>query len=242
MKKLFKWVFRLLFWLVVLVVVLVLFRNVIAQTLLERRLRAETGMEVSIGRVQIGLTVPTLALLDLRMYNSDDFGRTSCLDVPELYVEYDPHALLAKRVHLKRVRLDLAELQVVRNDEGKSNFQALQERGLMKTSGDNGRKLEFERIDTLNLALGRFKYSNLKDPSEDDELYVGLRNQIVHNVKSLADLEPLMTRIALERNARRFYDKCFNRGTNAPDNDANPARNQSSRKIDTPELPSAKNP
>lgn len=216
MTRLFKFVFRLVFGTALLVLALVLLRNVIAEVVLERQLRAATGMEVSIGRVRIGLTEPTLALLDLRVFNTDDFGRTTCLDVPELYVEYDLEALRNRQVHLKKVRLDLAELHIVQNDQGRNNFRELLVRPEVKSSLVGGGNLEFRGIDTLNLALGRFRYTDLNRPSENDELFIGLKGQVVRNVKSLEDVRPLLTRLALERNGKQFYDKCFSRGSNSP--------------------------
>src|SRR5262245_9185077 len=220
MKRLFKWVFRLVLDTLILLSVIVLFRNVIAEALLERKLRAETGMEVSIGRVQIGLTEPTLAIYDLRMYNPDEFGRSSCLDVPELYLEYNLSALLDKRVQLKLVRLNLAELNIVQSEDGRLNLESFQFRHNGNPDGAASRPFEFQQIETLNLALGRFKYTNMKNSSDNDELYAGVRNQIVRQVKTIQDLEPLLTRIALERNAKHFFDR-FNRAqgrgqTNSP--------------------------
>jgi uncharacterized protein involved in outer membrane biogenesis len=228
MKKLFKWLFRLALYAVLLIAAILLLRNIIAEALLERRLHTETGMEVSIGRVHIGITEPTLTLYDLRMYNPDEFGRSSCLDVPELHLEYNLSALLDKRIQLKLVRLDLAELNIVQNENGRFNLELLQLRRDGSSTTARSRPFEVQEIATLNLALGRFKYTNLKNPSENDELYAGVRNQIVRQVKTIQDLEPLLTRIALERNAKHFFDRCFNRAagreqTNAPSAAKSPA-------------------
>jgi uncharacterized protein involved in outer membrane biogenesis len=242
MTKPFKFAFRLVFWVVILVLVLALFRNVIAQVVLERYLRAVTGMDVSIGHVRIGLTEPTLALLDARMFNADDFGRATCVDVPELYIEYDRSALWNRKLHLKKVRLDLAELSIVQNDEGKNNIRELLTRPEVKASIISGRNYEFEGIDTLNLALGKFKYSDLKHPAEDDDLFIGLKNQIVRNVRSWDDLKPLLNRLALERNGKRFYDKCFNRSGKVSGGDVQPAIKEPTTNSVAPAQPEARNP
>jgi uncharacterized protein involved in outer membrane biogenesis len=242
MTKPFKLAFRLVFWTVVLVVVLALFRNVIAQAVLERHLRAITGMDVSIGHVRIGLTEPTLTLSDARMFNSDDFGRATCVDIPELYIEYDRDALWNRKVHLKKVRLDLAELLVVQNDEGKNNFRELLARPAVKSSIVSGHNYEFQGIDTLNLALGKFKYSDLKHPAEDDDLFIGLKGQVVRNVRSLDDVKPLLNRLALERNGKRFYDKCFSQPPKAPSVGIRPAGKDDSTNAATPVQPETKNP
>jgi len=241
MKKLVKWMFRLAVYAVLLVVAILLFRNIIAEALLERDLRARTGMEVSIGRVHIGLTEPTLTITDLRMYNPDEFGRSSCLDVPELYLEYNLPALLEKRIQLKLVRLNLAELNIVQGDDGRLNLEAFQFRQDANPASAGAQRFEFQQIDTLNLALGRFKYTNLKNASESDELYAGVRNQIVRQVKTLQDLEPLLTRIALERNAKHFFDRCFSRDRGTQVKNASPTGKDASRRTNTTESP-ARNP
>jgi len=213
MTKPFKLVIRLVFCAVLVVLATVLLRNVVAQALLQRHLRSVTGMDVAIGRVHIGLTEPVLALENLRLFNTDEFGRATCVDIPELHIEYDLQALRAKQLHLRTVRLRLAELLVVQNNEGKNNFKELVARPEMKASLPGGRTYQFKGIDTLNLALGRFRYSNLQNPGEDDEIFIGLKNQIVRNVRSLEDVKPLLNRLALERNGKQFYDKCFNRSS-----------------------------
>lgn len=242
MKKLFKWLFRLVLYTLLLVVVILLFRNVIVEALLERTLRAETGMEVSIGRLQIGLTEPTLAIYDLRMYNPDEFGRSSCLDVPELYLEYNLSALLDKRIQLKLVRLNLAELNIVQSEDGRFNLESFRFRPDRNSRVSGSNPFEFQQIETLNLALGRFKYTNMKNSSENDELYAGVRNQIVRQVKTIQDLEPLLTRIALERNAKHFFDRCFNRAATREQTNAAPSGNLPAPKANTPDPTPGKSP
>lgn len=215
MIRLFKFALRLVLGLAVTAVVLVLLRNVIAEAVLERQLRAASGLEVSIGRVRIGLMEPTLTLIDLRMFNPDDFGRDTCVDIPELHLEFDLEALRARTLHLRKVRLDLAELHVVRNEDGRNNFRELLARPALASSLAGGRPFEFQGIDTLNLGLGRFRYSDLQHPGQNDELFVGLKNRILHNVRSLDDVRPLLNRIALERDGKQFYDKCFSPRSNA---------------------------
>src|SRR5205809_632751 len=103
MKKLFRWLFRLLLVLVLLVVVLILFLDPIAKSLAERQIRVQTGLEARIGRLSIGLRKPTLALENFKLVNSDEFGGTTFIDVPALDVQYDLAALRSKKVHLNLV-------------------------------------------------------------------------------------------------------------------------------------------
>src|SRR5262245_14009105 len=122
MKKLFKWVFRLCVVLLILVALLILCRNAIAKVLVERQIRNATGMDATIGRVQIGIRSPTLTIQNLVVMNPATFGGSRFLDVPELRVEYDPIGLLSRTVHLRLLRLNLGELHIVQNQDGKTNL------------------------------------------------------------------------------------------------------------------------
>ncbi len=66
MKKLFKWLFRLLLVLFLFVLVLILCLNPIAKFLTERQIRNQTGLDVTIGKLSIGLGKPTLAIENFR--------------------------------------------------------------------------------------------------------------------------------------------------------------------------------
>jgi hypothetical protein len=161
------------------------------------RLRASTGMEAKVSAVHVGLLSPTLTIEGLKLYNTADFGGGLCLDMPELHIEYDRAALRLGNVHLPLVRLDLADLTVVENKQGRMNFAALKKKE-KETTGHTapGAGLKFNGIDTLNLSLGKFHLANLAS-GKSEEVNFGLRHQILHNVKSEADLNGLGLLLAL---------------------------------------------
>ena len=55
MKRLFRWLFRLLILAIVLLVALVLLKDIIIKAVVEARLREATGMSVTIERLELGL-------------------------------------------------------------------------------------------------------------------------------------------------------------------------------------------
>src|SRR5947207_1846874 len=199
MKKLFKWFFRLILVLVLLAALLVLLLDPIAKALAERQIREQTGLGVKIGKVSIGLRSPTLALENFKLVNSPDFGGSTFIDIPELHAQYDLPALRARKVHLNLLRINLGELHIFQNKDGKTNLQALQEKQKQRASasGSSESQTQFEAIDTLRLTIGRLKFTSEKDPAQNAEIYVGYKNETVKNVKSMKDLEPLIARIQL---------------------------------------------
>jgi hypothetical protein len=129
-RRFFKWLFRLAFIAVALVViaavVLLLTYNSILRNVVEHNIREQTGMDAEIGRFHLSLTEPTLEIQNLEIYNPTNFGGTPFLKIPEIHIEYDRDALLKKReIHITLLRLNLGELDIVKNQAGQTNIFAL---------------------------------------------------------------------------------------------------------------------
>ena len=205
MKWLFKWLFRLLLLAIVLIVILLLSLNSILRVYVEYRIRAQTGMDAEIGKFSVGLIEPAVTIQNFKLYNPPDFGGTPFLDIRELHVEYDRAALAKRQLHLTLLRFNLAELDIVKNEAGRTNIFSL---GVTlpskKTGGGNGLAglkqqtgFEFKSIDVLNVSVGTAKFIDLKDPSNNRTQTIGLDNCVLKNVKSQADLAGLAVLIAL---------------------------------------------
>src|SRR3954468_6583288 len=134
-RRLFRWALYLFIIFVVLVVAAVLLLDTIAREIAQNRIRAETGMGVKIGKLSIGLLTPTVTIENLKLYNTAEFGGAQCLDIPELHVEYDVQAARAGKMHLKLVRFNMAEVDVLQDKKGHTNFDQLQKRNAAVLSG-----------------------------------------------------------------------------------------------------------
>ena len=192
MKKLIKWLLGLFIVFVVLVVALVLLKDVLIKSLAESQIRVQTGMDVKIGKLEFSLSSPTITMEDFKLYNTAEFGGSTFVDLPELHVEYDFDALRARRLHLKLVRFNLAEMNIVKNQSGQTNVVELlakvQKKEETKAAEKTKSAVEFTGIDTLNLTLGKVKLTDLKEPGKNKEFNIGLKNEVVNNVKSETDL------------------------------------------------------
>ncbi|PYK98898.1 MAG: hypothetical protein DME19_10740 [Verrucomicrobia bacterium] len=233
MKKFFKWVFRVILVVVLLVLVLILFLDPIAKSLAERQIRAQTGLDAKVDKLSIGLRTPTVAVLNFKLYNPPEFGGSTFIDIPELRVQYDLQGLRSKKVRLNLVRLNLGELHIVQNKDGKTNLRALQERQKQKPSPTSGEsKVQFEGIDTLTLAIGRLKFTSEKNPALNEEIYVGYKNETVKNVKSWKDLEPLIARLQLEKEVKFLSQDLLKPGTNVLQDVTRPAEKEVPKAVD----------
>jgi uncharacterized protein involved in outer membrane biogenesis len=187
-RRLFKWVFRLVLMLMVLVVLLLVFKDTIIRIIVEHRIEAETGMKAKIGRMSVGLFSPEVTVESLRVYNTPEFGGNLFLDVPELHIEYDRAALIDGKLHLTLLRLNLAELNLVRNEAGQTNWAGIKKahKRYRKAHGkhDVFDEVTFTGIDVLNYSLGKARFIDLKDPGQNREVQMNLKNEVVRDVKS----------------------------------------------------------
>jgi len=191
MRRLIRWALYLFVVVVVLFVAGVLLLNTVVKQVMISRLRANTGMDVRVGDVDIGLLSPTVTIEHVKIYNTSEFGGTVFIDMPELHVEYDPWAIRSRKLHFRLVRLDLAELNLIQDKNGKSNVQDLNQKnrppGQGRSASDD---FKFTGIDTLNLTLGKFRRTDMSS-GRGQEIEFGIRDQITHNIKSEADLANL---------------------------------------------------
>jgi uncharacterized protein involved in outer membrane biogenesis len=197
MKRLFKWVLRIVVLIVVLVVLLLVFKDTILRMVAEHQIRRETGMDVKIGKFSSGLFSPVVTIENLKLYNTAEFGGGEFLIVPELHIEFDAAALAGQRLRIKLVRFNLAELDVVKNLSGETNIVTMLAKvpkGKLFRRGFHvgGKKFEFESVDVLNLSLGRMRYIDLKTRQKDRDITINMENQVFNNVKTEGDLYGIM--------------------------------------------------
>jgi hypothetical protein len=206
-RRLFKWIFRLIILVIVLIVVLLLCFDSIMKAVAENRIRAQTGMDVKIGKFSVGLLSPVVTIEDFKLYNTAEFGGTLFLHIPELRVEYDRAALAEHKLHINLMRFNLTELSVVKNEAGKTNVMELMTRapgaGKKKSPGGKGSTygdlgdIKFTGIDVLNLSLGKVRFIDLRMPNRSVDLNLDVRDQILKNVKTERDLYGVLVLIWL---------------------------------------------
>ena len=205
MKWLFKWLFRLFLLAVVLIVILLLSLNSILRLYVEHRIRAQTGMDAEIGRFSFGLAPPTVTIQNFKLYNPPDFGGTPFLDIREIHAEFDRAALMRDEIHLTLLRINLGELDIVKNEDGRTNIFSRgvnlpsKKSGGGKSAADFKKQtgFEFKSIDVLNVSVGTAKFIDLKDQRNNRTQKIGLDNCVMNNVKSRDDLAGLAVLIAL---------------------------------------------
>ena len=198
-----KWVFKIFRWIVFLIIVLIIISvlalNMALKAVTEKRIRDATGMDAEIGKLSFGLLTPTVTLGDFKLYSPPDFGGTPFLNIPELHAEYDLKALRKHELHLTLLRLNLEEIDVVKNQAGRTNVFSILGSVRAKQPGASANTnsvtwltgFHFTGIDVMNISIGKARLIDLKDQNLNRWVSIDLENQIIKNVKSPADLAGL---------------------------------------------------
>jgi hypothetical protein len=150
---------------VILIAGLLIGKNIVAKTVISGGVKAVTGLQLDIGRMDVSLTDTLIGINDMKLYNPDEFSDRVMVDLPEIYVDYDLGAFIDGRVHLEEVRINLKELTVVRNRDGTLNLDALKaaksgERAEEpKEEAGDGKRPEIS-IDLMKLRIGKAVYKD----------------------------------------------------------------------------------
>jgi hypothetical protein len=202
-RRLIRWFFRLVLLVILLVTVLVLFRNPIVREVAERQIREETGMETVIGRVRIAVKSAAIRVDNVRLINPPEFGGQLFADLPDVYIEYDPFALVFRRIRFQRILFRLDELRVVRDGQGRTNLEAFFHR--LERGGWNDRVTRYgfacQGVDVVGFSVGRVSYFDARDPQRHEETFIGVRGISVSKPRSYQEVLDEMSGLARQRGA-----------------------------------------
>jgi hypothetical protein len=168
LKAFFKIVLSLLIISIFVVISVTIFKNAIATYLLKRDVERLLGLQVTMDNMIVGLSTTTVEAKGLKVLNPSEYEDKVLLDIPEVYINYDMHACLNRDLHFEYIKLDLNELYVIKNKDGKINLDDIKvvQQAKQVSLGQidpppaaNANGFEF-RIDTLDLRIGKVIYKD----------------------------------------------------------------------------------
>jgi uncharacterized protein involved in outer membrane biogenesis len=196
MKNFFRWTFRicvtLLCLTLLLAVVAVLLKDIIAKSITEKNLRDETGMDASISKLEVGLATPTIHLEGLKLYNPPEFGGGTFLDMPELRVEWLPAEIKQGKVRFKTLRVNVAEVNIIKNKNGKTNIETVHKQVSNKKPAKGGIDVpgvDFGGVETVYLKVGKIRFTDENSPRNSGEFNLGSREEIGKDLKTEKEME-----------------------------------------------------
>ncbi|MCX5681675.1 MAG: AsmA family protein [Candidatus Omnitrophica bacterium] len=136
-----------------------LVRDFLIKSIIGTTISSVTGAPTHIGGLSLSIIKQSVRISDLKLYNPTGFPKDVLVDIPKINVACNMGALLKGKIHLKQLDIDLKELGLAKNKEGKLNVNSLK-----TAEGQKGEKKKTDQkpasemkiqMDVVNLSLGR---------------------------------------------------------------------------------------
>lgn len=159
---------------VITVVAVILFlslaKDMVIKGAIQKGTELVTGLKLNMRSFNLGIIRSLVAIKEVKLFNPKGYPDKIMLDIPEIYVDYNLPAIIGGKLHLEKMRINLQEFSVVKNEKGELNLDSLkvvqaQKEG--KKPEEKGKAPKIQ-IDNLELKIGRViykDYSRSKTPS-----------------------------------------------------------------------------
>jgi len=162
MKKIIK----IAVWAAVVVLVLSVAKNGIAKAVLSSAVSSAAHVPARIGSVNLSFITASIRIKNFKLSNPSGFPEKIMVDIPQIFIDFDPGALFKGRAHFEEVRLDMKQLTVIKNKEGKVNVEVVKpsdkekKQSHEKAKAASGGKAPKLHIDKLVLSIGQVVYKD----------------------------------------------------------------------------------
>jgi uncharacterized protein involved in outer membrane biogenesis len=217
-KKILLWFCAVLAALLALCLLLILFKNPLLRAYAVHEVERETGAPASIGSFHLDLSSGrgrslgekpslTLHIKDFELGNPPGFPDESglLLRIPELYLRVDRAAASEGILRLEEARVNISELNIIKNAAGQTNIFELEKHSRLKRKKKKKKRdqMTFAGVGELRVSLGTLRYSDLANPTNNHEFVIGIDNEVVTTIKNDDDLETwakaMLVRITIQQ-------------------------------------------
>lgn len=178
--------------------VIILNRNILARFIIVKGIKKTCGLGVNIEKLNIGL--PNVSISGLKIYNPPGFKERLLADIPEVYMDFDLPAFFKNKVHLGKLKLEIKELAIILNEQGKLNVNSL---ALLVPKPGKGKPPEV-KIDELAVKIGKVSYkgyfpvAGAKSKDFDPNIDETFHNVTNPSKVSAEILQRILSRIGIE--------------------------------------------
>ena len=203
MKKIVKSIV----WLVVILVILVVAKNGVAQSVLTSAVSNAAHVPARIGSVNLSFLSASIRIKNFQLSNPAGFPEKVMLDIPQIFIDFDPGALFKGQAHFQEVRLDLKEMIVIKNKEGKVNVESVKpsdkekKQSHEKAKAASGGKPPKLHIDKLVLSIGQVVYKDYSAGGEPQiqSFDINIKDREYNNIDNPQQIVSLVMFEALTR-------------------------------------------
>src|SRR5712671_3456158 len=125
MKRWLRWLLAVLGGFCLLLLIAWLSIDPLLRSMAERRAREQLGLRIEIGQLKTGLLSGSVVLKELNIFNPEAFGAAMLARVPEFSCVLDLSQAMTNRLRFRELKLRLHELNVIKDKEGRLNFDAV---------------------------------------------------------------------------------------------------------------------
>lgn len=141
----------------IILVALFLTKDFLISAMITNGIGAFTDLSASIKSIKVDLFKSVVDVKGLKIYSPRTFKDRGMVDMPDFYVAYDLGSFLSGTKHIKLMKINLAEFDVVKNEGGLLNLDSL--KAIEVPAGAKKEETKF-RIDVLELKVGKAVYKD----------------------------------------------------------------------------------
>lgn len=207
-----KWIAIFLIGLTIFLVACLILHGTITQILLTNAVQKTTGVSIRVRELHLNLLKGVIKINGLQLLNPRDFPEKMLADIPDLYVDINWKTFLQGKIHLEEMILNLDQLIILRNSEGKLNLSSLkpvqepsaplaEEEKEVEKRGGNEKNFQ---LDYLRLSVGRVYYRDYRagNPPPSREYPIGIQNA---EYRSITDPDDLVRQVLAQALARTAF-------------------------------------
>jgi hypothetical protein len=205
----FKLIGKTIRFAIFLLILAVIFHNWTAKTLLAVGLQAVLGAPCKVEEVKVDFVNTQILFQGIQIGNPFGFPSGELAVVPKIFVDLDPRPLLQGVIRFETIELDLKELRVVRNRDGKLNLLSLkalaEPQAQTSTSNQKSGKTPLGssqriQIDQLILSIGAATFTDLTGSVPVQHSFnLRMNHEVYRNVNGPADVVKIIVWEVLRR-------------------------------------------
>lgn len=168
-------------------------KELIVRSWIEETFQKHLNLKVRIQEIYISLLRPRITLDGLYILNPPNFGYHWLTNATDVVLDYSPTALLKRSLHVKKMKLDILEVNIVKDADGQINLNSICEYGEKYNHPFN------LSIEKLTLSIRRVTYQDFTMGIPVKVYDLNLKNLEFEEIETLEELARLIAVQILER-------------------------------------------
>ena len=177
-----------------------LIKNTLIKSVVTVGASSVVGAPVHIDSLAFGILKQAVRIKGFKLYNPSGFPRDVLIDISQISVDYDLAALFKGKLHIPFIVVDLKEMVIIKNKDGKLNVDSLnvaqkkeepakEAKGTPQSSKQMPMQID---VATLNLGKVVVKDYTKGEPPSVQAYDIGIKNKTYKDIKSAEQFAALV--------------------------------------------------